>query len=292
MSSTLSTLIWETVNFLVIVALLHRLLYKPVRRFIRQRRERMEAERQAVAQARKEAESIRRQYEEKLRALEEEQKSTLAAARARADEEAKEILEKARRQARALREAADRHVAVQVEEGAAALRGEVKKAALELVRRVASFAGAGALHDAALAEVERLLAELPEENRRRTARLLAEGDGTVRVAAAPELDEDHRRRLADLLRKCIPLDGEIRLEVEHRPDLIAGIELRLENLLVRAHWRDRLERFAAAEEAGLAGESPAETAEAGEKGAPAADEKEREDREEKDEKDEREKETE
>jgi len=298
MPDWLSTLIWETLNFLIIVAVLYKLLYKPLRRFIRERQERIDAQREAAAQARSEAEAMRRDYEGKLQALADEEKAALAKARARADEEAQAILSKAREQAKAARDAATRRIERQVQDGVAALQDQVTEAALAMVGQVAAgfadssssagfadsslsagfadssssagFAdsslsaglGADAVHAAALAEVDRLLGEVPEDERHRAGRLLNEGGEAVHVAAAPALGEEQRGQLSDLLGRHLGVDG-VTLEVEERPDLIAGLEVRLKNLLVKAHWRDRLERFVADAGVGRGDAEDAEDAEAG-----------------------------
>jgi F-type H+-transporting ATPase subunit b len=238
------TLIFEVVNFLIIVAVLYRLLYKPLRRMIREREERIDGQKRAAAEAQSDAEARRQEYEAKLQQLADEEKATLDKARARADEEAQAILQKARDQARATRDAATRRIERQVEEGVAALRDQVGRAALAMAGQVAGGLDAEAVHTAALAEVDRLLGEVPEDERHRAGQMLRENKEPVHVASASTLNEDHRGRLAEVLRKHLGLE-EVTLEVAEQPDLIAGLEIRLKNLLVKAHWRDRLERFIA-----------------------------------------------
>jgi len=239
-----ATLLFEIVNFLVILLVLRLLLYKPLRRFIRERQERMDAERQAAAEARSDAEARRQEYEGKLQQLADEEKAAVARARKRAEEEAQTILKRARDQARAAREAAARRIQRQIEEGGAALQGQVTAAALAMLRQVALATDSQAVHAAAMAEVDRLLGEVPEDERRRAGQMLLEGREPVHVAAAPALSDDFRGQLAELLRKHLGVD-DVTLQVDEEPDLIAGLEVRLKNLLVKAHWRDRLERFAA-----------------------------------------------
>ena len=241
---SLWTVAFEIVNFLIIVLILSKFLYKPVRRVMRERQDRIRAQERAAAEAESNAEATRRDYEEKLQALADEEKAVLAKARGRAEEEAQAILERARSQARAARDAAARRIQRQIEEGVAALQDQVSQAALGLVGQVAGSLGASALHAATLAEVDRLLGEIPEEERQRAGRMLAETGVPVHVAAAPALEGGHRDQLADLLRKHLGVD-QVALEVAEEPHLIAGVEIRLKNLLIKAHWRDRLERFVA-----------------------------------------------
>jgi len=243
MPAYLSTLIWEILNFLVIVFVLYKLLYKPLRRFIRERQQHIDDQKRAAAEARSSAEAMRQEYEQKRQELADQEKRILAEARARADEEAAAIVEKARNQARASREAAARRIEQRIEQTADALRDQVTEAALALVARVAASGGAESVHAAAIAEVDRLLGEVSEEERRRAGEMLSADGGAVPVAAAPPLNESQTQQLVDVLKKRLGVGG-VTVNASDEPDLIAGVEVRLKNLLVKAHWRDRLERLA------------------------------------------------
>ena len=202
------TLAFQTVNFLVLVWLLQRFLYRPVRRVIAERRElagRALAEAEAARQA---AEREAAALDDERRALAREREQVLAEAHAQAAAERKAALA-----------AADREVAERRDAGRAALAGErqaalaaMKDQALELAGELAArllhgMAGPDGLAEAALDRIAVTLEAMPEAERARLRQSLAAGpagggEALQLVTAAPlpqALQARWRARFAELL---------------------------------------------------------------------------------------------
>jgi F-type H+-transporting ATPase subunit b len=237
------TLAFEVLNFLIILWVLMVLLYKPLRKAIRDRQARLDAEHEAARKERTEAEAAHKEYERKAEELAAQRKDLLAVAKERARTEAQAILDQARQQAQALRAAAARAIERQVQQARDDLRGQLAEAALNMVQQVIGSERGSADHSAALEEVDRLLGEVSEEERHRAGRALREERQPVAVRAAPALDQNAAQRLTRILETRLGVDG-VALDAQEDPDLIRGLEVRLKNLLIRAHWRARLERLA------------------------------------------------
>lgn len=230
----------EIVNFLVLVWLLWRFLYRPVLAAIDGRRAAIE-QRLADAGARLEqAQALQRQYEsrlaewakerEALRTRLDEELATERAARLEAlrgalaaEREKHELLEERRRRdlARTAEEAARA-------KGAAFVAG--------LLTRLAS----PALERSIVAALVEDLARLPPERvaeLQRTARESGRADVTSRY----RLDESERRALADAL--ALAADAPLECRFGEDAGLVAGLRIAVGALLLHGNLRDELESF-------------------------------------------------
>jgi len=232
------TLGLQTVNFAILVWLLHRFLYKPVLRMIDTRKAELE-----------------RQYAD-ARATEQRAKAQLAAAEAEragiaaereaglksAAAQALELIEarraQAERAAQALLDSARKTVA---EERARALE-EARRMALDLG---AEFAGRLLAEvpmqlraEAWIERIERHIDELAASERDTLRRQLADGSALTVVTAAPlagSVADAWRERLRRRLGEGIDISFEV------SPPLIAGAELHFPTAVLRFSWQSTLE---------------------------------------------------
>jgi F-type H+-transporting ATPase subunit b len=236
---SLTTFLLQTVNFLVLVWVLRRFLFRPVQRIVDQRRKQIadamgEAERtraalasvdqeietrraDAAAALGREAAALRRQAEG-------ERQTVLDGARARADA----VLTDARAQLEREREEALTGLERRAARLAAALAGN-------LVQRGGAEAVTTALLEQALVELarqppgarDRLLGDTP-----RASRL------AIRVVSARPLGDEARARCRAALGRVA---GEP-LDVDFADDetLLAGVEIHFPHTVVRHSWREQL----------------------------------------------------
>ena len=97
---TFWTYVFQIINFIIFLVILHFLLYKPVRRIVRERKEEMEAELRDAEKKRAEAEKMRAETEKLAAELEEKRDGIIKDARERAEEQRKELLKQAESQGR------------------------------------------------------------------------------------------------------------------------------------------------------------------------------------------------
>ena len=212
----------QVVNFLVLVYLLKRFLYGPITDAM-QRREQRIAERMDEAESREQAAAEEAEaYRAQKRELDDKREQLEREAREAADRERRELTEQAREE-----------VGAQREQWFSGLERE-KRAFLRQLRTVAADEIAlaarrllGELADASLEErlarrcVERLRAaddEAREAVQRARDRLT--------VASAFELGDEARDLVIDAVRELAGKDTEP--DFEQDPELVCGIELRLE----------------------------------------------------------------
>lgn len=230
---------FEIVNFLVLVWLLHRLLYRPVLAMIQRRRDEIAAQARAAEARQAEAEQRKAEYERRL--------EDWAAERANRRSELDEELEGERqRRLQALEaELADRR---QREETLASRQaGQAREAAereaLALAGRFAArLLGAAAGPDVQARLVRLLVAELGAlSDARRTA--LGSASAPLQVTSAYPLDDAQRAELAQAL-AALAGGSAPAMAFAEDPALLAGVRLRVGAWQLGANLQDELQAFA------------------------------------------------
>lgn len=231
------TLALQTVNFAVLVWLLHRFLYRPVLAMVDRRRAEIEDQRAAVARLATEAKArqdgleheraqIAADRDAALEAAAAEAERHAAARAARAEQEAAVVLERTRRTLAAEREAA---------------LAEARRIALDLgadiARRMMAELPAAVRADAWLDRIARRLADLTPAERAALHDQLTGGAAVV-VATAATLPADAEAAWRIRLQSAV--GAEIAIAFETDPALVAGAELRFPNTVVGLSWQDAI----------------------------------------------------
>jgi F-type H+-transporting ATPase subunit b len=232
------TLGLQTVNFAVLVWLLHRFLYKPVLRMIDARK--AEIERQYVdARATEQKAKAQLAAAEAERAgISAEREAGLKAAAAQAHELIEARRAQSERDAQALLDAARKTVA---SERAGALQ-EARRMALDLgaefARRLLAEVPMQLRAEAWIERIERHIDELTAAEREALRRQVADGGALTVVTAAPlpgSVADVWRERLRRRLGEGIDISFEV------SPALIAGAELHFPTAVLRFSWQGALE---------------------------------------------------
>lgn len=213
----------QAVNFLVLVWLLKRFLYRPVLDAIdaRERRiaDRLRAAEEQAAEARRLGEDFRRRGE----SLERERVALLDQAGAQAEAQRRRLIDEARREAAGLR--------ARLEEGLRNERGELLAAVSANVQREVFAIARKALADLASADLEQRIAEafvvrlrgLDGEPRQQLAAAFGASSRPAVVQSAFELPAAQRSAIEEALRENLGVGGGLRFETV--PELVGGIEL-------------------------------------------------------------------
>jgi F-type H+-transporting ATPase subunit b len=235
-----STFLLEIINFLVLVWILKRFLFKPVREIIARRRAEIERGLSDAQNQRNEAEALKQQYQARLtdweaekRQLQQTLQQELETERSKRLSELKSQLEKERERNRV---ADDR-------------RAEDLQRSLEdtALRQGARFAGR-LLAEAAGAETGKRLAamvteslqQLPE-SQRSAFRRLAEQDVEILVTSAHPLSPQEQRGLSSALTVLFPGAHPIRFEQDDA--LLAGLRIVTGNWVLGCNLQDELAGF-------------------------------------------------
>ena len=231
------TVVAQVVNFLVLVYLLKRFLYRPVTEAMARREERI-AERVRKAREREEeAKRERERLHERLGKLEARRDAILDEAREEAEAERHRLLEEAREET----EEARRRWHGQTEAEKAQFLDELRRRTCEGFEELARKA----LKDLAGAELEeqmvRTLMERLKGLDKETRRALSESEEPMAVATSFELDSGGRRRVTRAIHEHVKPDVDI--AYGESPDLLCGIELTAGSRRLGWSLADYLDRF-------------------------------------------------
>ena len=225
------TIAAQIVNFLILVWLLQRFLYKPITEAMRRREDRIEDRLSEAKTARRKAE---------------EEAETLRRRQADLDERKEEILSSAREEARALRDRLEDEIRREVEEKRAAWRDHLEEEqgalvaslqrhaghhVLDITGRILSeYAGTG-ISESTVATFARRLAALDEDTRDRLRAAASDAQQAV-VETGAALDGPAKGRITRALREALGAD----LVVEYREDdqIVMGARLTIGD--VTAEW--------------------------------------------------------
>ncbi|HEY8432720.1 MAG TPA: F0F1 ATP synthase subunit delta [Sandaracinaceae bacterium] len=223
-----TTLLFETINFVVLVLVLWRILYRPLRESIDARRHAIREEQRAAERARADAEALQNEWRHKHEELEALRARVRADVLDGAEKERAAILERAREDARAEllrvrqlltaeREAAERWVRAAVVERGTDLAGRML------------LALAPQAVDAALAN--RLIDVLAERGAE-IAKTIGEAEPEVELTGAHLPDAALAERIASVLRTA--LGRPVRLSTRGDGSLVAGFTVRVGDRLFDA----------------------------------------------------------
>ena len=232
------TLALQTVNFLVVVWLLGRFLYRPIRRVIEAREAADRKAAEAAATSLEAAEAARRDYEAKRAALDAAERRREAELHAEMEKERAAMIEAAQGRADAL-----------IADARAKIEREHAEALDKLSARIASLAedlaakalagGAGDALEQASAYLDALSGKELDEMRHDLA---GSGEPVVLVSAAA-LPEAERRRWQDAL--ATRLGEGLQFDFQADPALLGGVELRFPHAVLGFSVAERLRRAAA-----------------------------------------------
>ena len=222
MKFTIWTFLFQVINFLVLLFILKRVLYRPVKEIMEKRRRLIEKEMQDAESTRSEAFELKRHYEEKIATFREAQVQEREKMQEEIADERRQLLARARDEAgtliekeRALFDAEKKRVEKTLKENTIAMACE---ASMNVLRHISDEE----LHRAAYRKLLRNLGNIVPEMRR----IAAEGNqpGVEIVTAYEFTDED----LSVLKRNLEHLaEREITLKVTVDRTLLAGVKIKI-----------------------------------------------------------------
>jgi len=115
----------QLINTAILAFVLSKILYKPVKKFLHARRERISQSLTDAKEALDNAYTTKASYEEKFEGIESERKEILAATRTRASEIEGQIISEAKAEAAAIKERATREMAMERKKAEEELRKQI-----------------------------------------------------------------------------------------------------------------------------------------------------------------------
>ncbi|REC57371.1 hypothetical protein DRV84_07970 [Rhodosalinus sediminis] len=213
----------QIVNFLVLVWLLQRFLYRPITSAMRRREERIESRLAGAREARETAEAEERRLEEKEADLDARADAILASAREEAEELRARLERELREEMEEKRAAWRRHLAEERDALVVSLRRQAGQKVLRIAERVlADYADSDVAERVAGTFTDRLAA-LDAETRDALAEAAADAGATARVETGHALGTDARRKLTRAIHEELSTDIDVAYSED--PELVMGLRL-------------------------------------------------------------------
>lgn len=213
----------QIVNFLVLVWLLQRFLYKPITNAMRRREERIETRLSEAKSARTEAEEEAEALRQKEAELEERKEEILQSAREEADELRERLQTDIREEMEKKRAAWRDHLAEERDAFVTSLRRQAGKQVLEITERVLSdYADSNTAERVVTTFAERLKA-LDAETREKMTSAAAEDNQTAVVHTGSALESSAKGRITRAIHET--LSSEIDVDYREDADMVMGVRL-------------------------------------------------------------------
>jgi F-type H+-transporting ATPase subunit b len=231
------TLALQTVNFAILVWLLHRFLYKPMLRMIDARKAAVQKQYDEAKVVEDKAKADLAKIEAERAGIAAEREAALKATAAQAQGAAETRRAQAEREAQALLEAARKSLTTEREHALAELRRSALDLGAEFARRLLAEVPAQLRAEAWIERIEQHLKALPKTELDTLIRQFTDGSALTVVTASPLPPETADTWRARLRR---PLGDGITITFVVDPDLIAGAELHFPTAILRFSWQSAL----------------------------------------------------
>jgi F-type H+-transporting ATPase subunit b len=239
-----TTFILEAINFVVLVWLLKRLFYAPVKRTIAARRAAVEKTLQDAEAAKLRAEELKAKYEGRLREWEEEKEHQREELRKELNQERSRQLTLIETSVATEREKAEAQEEKKAAERRANVEKEAMQQALQFTSRLLSDLASPELEGKIVDLVTRRIASSDERDLPIAGPQSGGRRMTVQVRSAYSLTEPQRNALFAALGRRLGADVPVAFDVDQK--LLAGLEIAVGSVVLRANLRDELKYFSAA----------------------------------------------
>lgn len=240
----LVTISAEIINFLVLAVALYFLLFKPVVKRLKTQAEEKEALMDSIRQKEAQASETLEKIETRLADIDGEIEARLQQAYQQAQGESQALLEATEEEATRILQEAELEAAKRQEEEVKQLQQELVGSILNISGQVLAKTSPDVVHENLIEELTTEIWDLGKRDMRQVSAIrdsLSERTPTVIVSAARELTPDQQR---SLIRTFSALaDSNVAMEIEVDPTLIAGIRVRMGDLVVENSLAMELEEL-------------------------------------------------
>lgn len=234
-----ATILFQIVNFVVLLALLSRFLFKPLRAKLNERRGVIAGSLQNAREQEAEAARLRAEWEERMRMVEQQKEETLRAAELEVAKRRADLLEEARARLDQLTEEMRTDLRRERNEIIVRQHDEVLDTIVALAANVVQSVTTRRTHDDLVTNFCASIYQLPQTDVQEYRRLMMGRVPTASVTTPVALTPEQVNTLTDTLSSLI--DRRLELQTSVDPELIAGIQVRLADKLLDNTVRKRLD---------------------------------------------------
>jgi alternate F1F0 ATPase, F0 subunit B len=213
----------QIINFLILVWLLKKFLYKPILKTVEEREKKIVAQLKEAEAIKAEAEKEQAEFLQKNDAFEQEKQALMSAFATETNEKHQQLLEEARHDAEVLRD----NLKAALAEVQQSLSREITQKAQEeifaIARKVFSELASTDLEEQAVAAFIRRMNELSDEEKEQLSTLFKESPQSVQIRSAFALNDNLQAKITDAVTRLFGINSQLQFSTS--PQLISGIEL-------------------------------------------------------------------
>lgn len=217
------TVVAQILNFLVLVWLLKRFLYKPILNAIAEREKIVATEMREAGQAKERADKERTDFENKNNQFDLERAALLRKATGEAENQKQELLEKTRQEVAGLKARLEDSVKANHDQWIAEIGRRANEEVFNIVRKVLSDLASAKLDDQIADMFVQRIQSMDEQDRTRFAKALNTSNEDVLVRSAFPLTAAKQSGIRQAAKKIAGVDHTYRFEI--KPDEINGVEI-------------------------------------------------------------------
>jgi F-type H+-transporting ATPase subunit b len=218
------TVIAQIINFLILLLLLHRFLYKPILKTIDKRQDQMQARWDAAEEEQEKAKAEAEKHHQARQELDEQREQILAEAR----EDAKSIRHQELQQVRQelARKRQEWHTALENEQKSilADLQEQFGRQVVTIVRQVLQELAGAELEQQVVTTFQQKLQELDDETRQSIAAAFERQNRPITVQTGLNLPQESQESLRKSLQDNNLLNGQV-VQFDVSPELLFGIRV-------------------------------------------------------------------
>jgi len=236
-----ATLLFQIINFVVLVVGLGYFLFRPLRRKLSERGQVIADTLQRARDQEAEARELREQWEERMRGAEQQAEDILHRAHVAATQRAADLLEETRTRIDRLTDEMRADLYRHRDEVVAQHYDEILDAIIDVSGSTVRSVTTRRTHDDLVTNFCASVYQMPQEEVNEFRRVMAERVPHAFVTTPVALTQDQTKTLADTLSSLI--DRHVELQVSIEPELVAGIQVRLADRLIDNSVRHHLNRI-------------------------------------------------
>jgi ATP synthase F0 subunit b len=226
----------QAVNFLILIWLLRRFLFKPVSAIVARRQQEIARGMTEVSAEKQKALDLQRDLQAQRAGIEAERQRAIEEHHAQLAAERKKILDESHAEAEKIRSQAAARLSEERVAATQELFAQTIELAAKLAERLLREVAVTSLDHAFLTRVLDYLDHLPAQERDALASHV--GETSVEVTTAHPLDAGEEAEWREQLAKRVGAEAGMQFRAD--PALIAGAEITFPNAILRFNWRDAL----------------------------------------------------
>lgn len=236
------TFIAQIINFLILVYLLWRFLYKPITKTMGKRKEELEERWQKAQAEKEEAQAEAESYRQKKQDLEQREAEILAEAEEKAEEERKARLRKAREEINQKQAEWYQGIQRQQDSFLSQLRERIQQETFSVSRRALQDLANKEIEEGAIALFLQRLQTLDDQPRESLVQSAQDSPEAILIRSSFEIPEDQQQKIKHSLQET-GIKEEKAVNYQIANELICGIELQVAHQKISWNLKDYLDNL-------------------------------------------------